>query len=177
MIQLEQDGGSLVEKVTLDGRTFRPAFQTTFEQDFYLMDRVATAGLDKMVDGLKPDADLEEFSRDLLLKAYRSGKLFEILAGVMIEEDSPLGWMVEEAEANAEFFRNLSDPDDKVALQGVLVGVILGFFVNADGSLTTSPKPSGRRSTPAPERESLLPVGVAESARREELSSSENGET
>lgn len=146
-------GGGMVEKVVIGGRAYVPSVQTTFEQDFYVMDRVSAAGLDKIVEGLKPDGDLEEFSRELILKTYRSGKMFEILAGIMVEEDLVGGWSPEEAEVTAEFFRTLTDPEDKRALQGVLVGVILGFFVNADGSLQISPKSSGEGDLPASEAE------------------------
>lgn len=167
----EMIGDGLTEKVEIGGRTFVPSVQTTFEQDFYVMDRVSAAGLDKVVEGLRPDGNLEDFSKELILKTYRSGKMFEILAGIMVEEDLVGGWSPEEAEVAAEFFRTLTDPKDKQALQGVLVGVILGFFVNADGSLQISQKFSEGESAPASE-----PEASAEGPRIEGITDSGSGE-
>jgi hypothetical protein len=138
------------EFVEVAGRKFVAAQHTTFEQDLYLMDRIRSAGVDKMPTSVSEEGELTDAAEELLYSAYRTGHLFEILAGLMVEVDVP--WNKDEADLNAEFFAGLSNPEDKKALHGVMVGAVLSFFVGAGGSLQISQKSSERKGKgpPAP---------------------------
>ena len=76
----------------------------------------------------------------MLMSAYRSGKLFEILGGIMVEEGTK--WSPERAMETAQFFADLTAPEDKQAIHGIMVGAVLGFFANGGGFTATSPKSS-----------------------------------
>lgn len=139
-----------VEPIVVSGRTFYPATDTTFEQDFFILDRIGETGMERME--LTKDSDLAEVSMDIILSAYRSGKLFELLAGMVKEEGVP--WTPEGAIENARFFATLTDQKDKDAIRNSLVGALLGFFVNAVNfsaiSLKSLPETESTAPAPAP---------------------------
>lgn len=126
------------DPILVKGRVFRPATRTTFAQDMYVMDLVSNTEMEKM--SVVSGADLNKMAEKILLDAYRSGNLFKILAGMVVEDG--VKWTPQVAEENAEFFENLTDPADKEALHEAMAGVVLSFFVNAEGFLRTSPKSS-----------------------------------
>lgn len=127
--------------ITIAGQVYRPVVDTSFEQDLYAMQLVSEAGLTDLAASFEKDSDkdLETLATRLVLQAFRSGKLFELLAAV-IQGPGPTPWSIEQAQVNAKVFATLTAPEDKKALQGSLVGVILGFFVSGVVSLKTSQK-------------------------------------
>lgn len=128
-----------VVEITVAGRSFRPCPSTTFKQDMYVMTLLKAAGLVKLADGFDlATNDLDEVAQQIIIEAFASGKLFDLLGAVMEEVDVP--WTVAGAKANAEFFADLSATDDKKALHGSIVGILLGFFVSGALSGKTSPK-------------------------------------
>jgi len=129
--------------LTIAGQSYRPVSSTSFEQDLYAMQLVSEAGLTELAKSFENDSDknLEQVATRLVLQAFRSGKLFELLAAVL-QGPGPTPWSIEQAQVNAKTFANLTDPKDKAALQGSLVGVILGFFVSGVVSLKISPRSS-----------------------------------
>lgn len=144
-----------VPTFTVSGRTFAPTKDTTFEQDLFIMDIVTEAGLSE--DKFELDSTGKHLSNDaanLVLKAYRSGRLFLLLAGILEEQDKP--WTVDAAYDNANFFSKLSSKEDKKAIQAAVVGTVLSFFMAGDGSLRIFPKslPRPVESGPSPEEES-----------------------
>ncbi len=131
-----------VEPIVVAGRSFRPAVNTTFEQDFFIMERVGESGADRIE--VKDNSDLTALGTKIILDAYRTGKLFELVAGMMVEDG--VKWTKQSAMENAEFFGNLTDTADKRALQDALVGVLLSFFVNAADFSVSSQKSSEKDS-------------------------------
>ena len=147
-----------VAPIVVAGRKFHPAFKTTFEQDFFVIDLVSESGVQKLA--IAKDEKLEKIAEEVILTAYRSGNLFRLLAGMVVEEGKK--WTVKSAEDNAIFFSELTDPDDKRGLQDALVGVLLSFFVNAEGFSKTSAKSSGVTLEPKPEPQEsrAVPTGA-----------------
>lgn len=129
-------------ELVLRGRKFVPAGEsTTFEQDLYIMDHVRASGVEQ-IEFTQADRGpkLAAKAEQVVLQAYRTGQLFHILAGILVEEGKL--WSVESANENAKFFAGLNTVADKKAIQGSVVAVILSFFVNEEGSFVISPKSS-----------------------------------
>lgn len=130
------------------GRVFTTATKTTFKQDLYLWEALSAANLDNLIehfDELKNN--LTSMGRQVILQAYKSGALFRVLGGVLMERG--VKWSPEVAEANAEFFEELTDPDDKEAIRGQMIQVVLHFFVSEAGLRAISQK-SSRDNANAP---------------------------
>lgn len=127
--QATEELAKLQASVTVAGRKFNAVTNTTFKQDMLIMQILHEAGLRELAekfDVLKDD--LGAVAENVIIAAYKSGKLFELLGAVMIEEGQP--WTTESAKTNSEFFANLTSSEDKQALKGSIVAVILGFFVS-----------------------------------------------
>lgn len=143
-----------VEPIVVAGRTFRPATNTTFEQDLFIMERVDATGADSLE--LKGENDLTAFAQKTILDAYRSGKLFELVAGMLVEDGKE--WSPEAAKVNALFFAGLRDKADKEALHESMVAALLSFFLNAVSSFSTSPNSlEGASESGEPSRTPPLP--------------------
>ena len=131
-------GGTLLN---ISGRTFRPCTSTTFEQDIHIMAMVRDAGIMKVGATFDPlTQDLDDIAQQIIMQAFSSGKLFDLLAGTLEEVGVP--WSMGEARANAQFFAQLTDAADKAALNGSIVGALLGFFISGAASSLISPKSS-----------------------------------
>ncbi len=126
MAQQKDRQAEPVLRIVVGGRVFLQQ-PTTFEQDLFVMDQAEIAGLGSVAKDLTPDEkDITAVAKAVVLRAYRSGALFLLLAALMVEEGEE--WSQETARANAEFFRRISDPEDKKALQPALAGAVLAFF-------------------------------------------------
>lgn len=126
----------LSDGVVLDGRRFRRPGVTTFEHDWYIMTQVRDAGLLTVAQRFDPlHDDLNDTTAQIIIDAYASGKLFTLLAGVLIEEGTE--WRKETTETAARFFASLTKEEDKAALRVTLPFVLLNFFLNADASWRT----------------------------------------
>lgn len=120
------------------GRKFRPMPKTTFRQDMYIGSLLRHAGLLKVAAGFNPESDdLSDVAMDVIATAFEHGKLFDILGGIMEEEGVP--WSIATAKANATFFSDLTEDEDKRQLHGAIVGAIMGFFVSGALSMKSSP--------------------------------------
>jgi hypothetical protein len=127
--------------LTVAGRTFRPCASTTFEQDIWIMSMLRDAGIMKAGESFQPGKeDLSEIATAVVMQAFTSGKLFEILAGTL--EEIGVVWSIPTARANAQFFAQLTAPEDKAALNGSIVGALMGFFISGALSSVTSQKSS-----------------------------------
>lgn len=147
-----------VPDVVVAGRTFRACTTTSFRQDLYVMKLVTEAGLKEIaakVDLTNSEA-LSDSAQEIIIGAYASGKLFELLGAVMMEEGK--AWSEESAKTNAEFFANLTSGDDKNALKGSIVAVILGFFVS--GLLASKTSGISLKSDPEASESPFGPDGV-----------------
>ncbi len=113
--------------IVVDGRTFRPAIHTTFEQDLHIMALMGETGAEGAL-GRYGDAPLEQWVTGLLTTLYRSGNVFAMLGAMLVEDG--VDWTPARAHANAELFRRVTDPGAKRAIQASIVAIVLGFFVN-----------------------------------------------
>lgn len=127
--------------IVLSGRIFKKAESTTIDQDAYVIQRMRAAGISDLAAKFDPKKQgLESFAEELLLAAFESGQLFEILAGTLVEEGVP--WSRATAKANAEFFLTLKDKADKEAIYDRMAQVILDFLVVAAAWSNSSRKSS-----------------------------------
>lgn len=124
-----------VEPLVIEGRTFRALTTTTFEQDLFIMRRMKEARIPALIDeATKHPERLDEITSDIILVAYESGVLFELMGGIYLEDGKK--WSVKGSLANAEFFMNITDQEEKQKLTEPITAVIVGFFMNARGSST-----------------------------------------
>ena len=118
----------------LGGRIFSPAESLTARQDGYLMVQVSDTGLFDILSKGLASGDEQKIAQSLIVEAYRTGTFFHVIAARLIESGKK--WTVKEADANAEFFGDLSDPDDKAQLATAFAEVLTDFFTSAARSLT-----------------------------------------
>jgi hypothetical protein len=151
-------------ELVIAGRRFLPTMNTSFEQDLYIMDNVRAAKLENVGEQLTENAEeMSALAEEIILKAYRSGRLFAIMGGMLEEEGK--GWNPESAAANTKLFAGLTSPEDKEALRGTLVAIILSFFMNEEDfsqiSLKSSSDPDEAEPSISEERS---PTEVAETS-------------
>ena len=153
--------------IPLGGRYFTATEHTTARQDAWMLVQAGDAGLGN-VGKVDDPTQTEAHVQSLTLSAFRSGKMFHLLAGALVEVDGnqPNKWTEAEAEKNAEFFAEMTDAESKATIFNSFVEILLPFFLTALPSLPDSPSASvvaqkkrrprrpGARSTKA------VPVGV-----------------
>jgi len=125
-------------ELVVEGRTFVQE-TPTFEQEMYIMQRVVESGFDQphITLGLSPDTkELERPIKQLIVHAYKSGTLFELLGAMLVEKGTE--WSPEQASRNAHLFQHTRDPESKKQLHPALVGAVLAFFESAGSSPQTS---------------------------------------
>lgn len=138
---MEQSNVSLADVIVIEGRTFRGSVSTTFEQDIYIMQVLEEAGLSDLASTFDiTKDDIGDIQSRVIIKAFSSGKLFDLLAASLEEEG--VKWTVHRAKENAKFFANIRKTEDKKNLRGSIVGVVLGFFVSGLLSSKTFQKSS-----------------------------------
>lgn len=130
-------------RLTVAGRTFRPVTRSTFAHQLYMMPLVRDAGLLGLAGQVK-GAETGDDAEALLFRVIESPHTLALLAGVLVEADKPK-WTPEDAKSNAEFFADISDPAECMAMQRVLLGLVTDFFAIAGAS----PAISGGSSAPA----------------------------
>lgn len=131
----------------LGGRAFRSAVaSTTYIHDAYLMGLIYTHEVHK--------------APDLLKAVLASGVPDQFLAGLLAEDEKP--WNRDDAKANAKYFAELTDPEDKQALNAALV-TLLDFLESGGSSSTASPTSSSAaaRKTTRRRRAEKLPESSA----------------
>lgn len=133
--------------IVLSGRTFRKTARTTLDQDAYVMRRMREFGLANIdVDPANPD--LDGVAENLILRAFETGKMYEILGGMLVEDN--VKWTRANAATNADFFRDLDTKADKQALYASISSVMLDFLVAAAEWSKTSRKSSPKSGEPTP---------------------------
>lgn len=105
------------------------------------MSLLRDAGLSSLAETFDPTKDtMDRIANELIIGAFASGKLFFLL-GATIEEIG-VEWTIDTAKANGEFFSKLRKKEDKDALRGSIVGVLLSFLISGVLASVTSPKSS-----------------------------------
>jgi hypothetical protein len=163
--------------IVIAGRAFAPATDMTYEHDLYSVQLISEAGLEKLYEEINPleTADLSDTAKHLVLQAFATGKLFRLLATLLVEEGTE--WSYAECDKNEEFFKKLKSREDKKALQSSIVLIIFSFIVS--GVLSSrisrnySLKPSATPLTNAPNADPFATVGVRASASASGITSSE----
>lgn len=135
------------EAIVLGGRTFRKASVTSLDQDAYVMKRMRSVGLIDMVATFDPKKDdLNRFSEELLMAAFESGLLYQILGGTLVEDG--VTWSRDVAAANAGLFAGLTNNDEKVRLYEGIASILIDFLLSAANWSKTSPKSSASSGEP-----------------------------
>lgn len=126
-------------KITLsDGRVFHITEATTSRQDMWVMTRLDKAGLEVIAQRYSTPDKLDELAVKCVEAAYDNGTLYEILAGMLVEDG--VKWTQETARKNAEYFADLTNSEDKIAIQGPIVSILMLYFASGLASSTTSLK-------------------------------------
>lgn len=131
--------------ITLGGRKFRPVVQGSIANDCWTMGRIQRAGLTSVPRAENQSA--ESWARDVLAAVMESGRLLELLGGLLVPveiEDS--AWSEDLARQTAAFIGGLTAPDDKATVQALTLSVLLPFF---ESELASS-RSSAASLTPGP---------------------------
>lgn len=115
-------------EITLSGRRFRPATETTLEQDYALM---AIYSDPAIAPALVPkDGDSAEAWVIRLVRAlYATGQIWPML-GALLTEDG-VEWSKASGSATGDLLRRCTDRKAKDLVQTQAAGMILSFFVTA----------------------------------------------
>lgn len=123
----------------LGGRMFAPTESLTGRQDGYMIVQATDAGvfdlLTKQASG-SGSANEYAIAGDLIVAAHRSNKFYHVIAARLVEDGKK--WTPKDADANAEYFADLSAVEDKSQLTAAFVEVLQDFFTSAAASLARS---------------------------------------
>lgn len=114
-------------RITIAGRTFVLAGQTTIAHDLHAMALVRKAGLEEL--RLLPGETTEGLARRVLYQAVESGVALELLGALVVpEERDPLTWSVELGHETAAFLGSLSSDGDKAVVNGLIASALADFL-------------------------------------------------
>jgi hypothetical protein len=137
--------------LTLAGRTFRRATSTTVDQDAYVTKRLRDSGLAKILDDFDPRTDdLLALNERIVWEAYERGVMYEVLAGILVEDGVP--WTRSRAAANAAMIAARTDHAEKAVILTSSADFLFDFFTVAaafsagSGNLIRRGMGSGDRS-------------------------------
>lgn len=142
-----------------------PTEHLTSRQDGYLIVQAQDSGLFEILPKAANGTSAEVVAGELIVAAHRTGTFHKIIAGRLVADDAK--WTAKDAEANAEFFADLSEPEDKAQLAAAFVEVLQDFFLSAARSLTpsatSSPRaPSGATSSSSDADSSTSPQAATD---------------
>ena len=146
------------ERHTLGGRHFRSATDTTLRQDQYCFGLIHELGLQAV--SLQAGEAAESFARRLLGTCLSSEKVFHLLGGLIVpEETGSEGWSPTVAAETAHFLMSLTSEEDKARIHGLVASMLVDFFVAGISSLegtssSSSSAASGERGPGPREDES-----------------------
>lgn len=116
-----------MQTITIAGRVFKGAKDSTMEHDVFVQGMIERSGLSRieMLRGETPDA----FALRIFRIAVVNSDIFLLLGGLLFPGDlDPAKWTPEIAEATAGFLKKLTDAEDKRIVQGQITAAIMGFF-------------------------------------------------
>ena len=125
---------ALASGFVVAGRTFRRPATTTFAHDAYTMKQLHGSGLFVAMQNfdMLQSPTMDELTTAIVIEAFSSGKLFQLLAAVLVEDG--VKWSPAVADDVAMFFENLTDIQDKATLREAIPWVLLNFFIGAEDS-------------------------------------------
>ena len=156
-------------RITIAGRAFVLAGQTTIAHDLHTMGLVRKAGLEEQL-APKPGDDPAANARRVLSVAAATGVALDLLGALFVPEGvEPTSWTPELAGETARFFGEVSDPEDKAIVQGLIASALADFLRAALLSSMTSdeassPADEGRPGTGTPGRKAPSGNGPPSSA-------------
>jgi len=137
-----------VEKHVIGGRTFLTVRESTVAQDFHFLGLVSRAGIDRITMG--ENEQPEDFARRLMELAVRSGAVLELMGCLILPEDhAPKdgepgeAWTLEMCKETARFLGGLKSEEDKAAIRGLVLSLLISFFESGIVSLWSSKTSSG----------------------------------
>jgi hypothetical protein len=123
------------------GRTFARTGPTSMAHDAYLMKRWRRFGLSTLApivsSGKRAPEEVigAEIDR-LIVDAFESGLLYEVLAGMLVEQG--VEWSPEWAAEATTFFSKITAKTDKTIIYESLSDIITDFFAHAVDWIVTS---------------------------------------
>lgn len=118
--------------VTIDGKAYVQASESTIEQDDYYMRLMLEAGIDPTMG---PGETHESYARRVFAYLCLSEKRCDMISCLLVEEGTE--WTRAGALQIAERFRKLKAPDKEV-LNNLTLSALIGFFESGMSSLPTS---------------------------------------
>ena len=116
-------------------RAFRIVGTRTLVQDVWMIRVCEKAGLSRatLPPGLaEGDPATERFLTDVVSRVFHADAVCELLAAALVEVGQK--WTEHSAVANAAYFGEIEDGEDKKTLLGLLAQVIAGFIVSGRSS-------------------------------------------
>jgi len=127
------------QTITIAGREFKGAKNSTMEHDVFVQGQIARADLDRIE--MFPNESPEEFARRIFRKAAVNADVFLLLGGLLFPAAlEPAAWTPAVAEETANFLRKLTGEDDKKIVQGQIIGAIMVFFQRGLSYSVISPR-------------------------------------
>ncbi len=142
--------------VDVGGRKFIVATRQNYRQTGYINKWRRASKLDEMLKRFDPENDTEvsSFVADLIVESFENDAVFHLLAGGLLEvkHGRAQPWTLVHADALANWFAELDDPNDQARLNKAILGVVASFFLSRLVSSAVG-RNSSSRDEGEPERE------------------------
>jgi hypothetical protein len=120
-------------EIVLGGQRYARPAGLTFERRQYVGDAITSADLGAILSRLtQVGDDLELVAMAVMAKAYERGKLFVLLAGLLMPEGST--WSRASAARIADALAQLTDPADHAVIDRLILWLVLDFFLQTGPS-------------------------------------------
>jgi hypothetical protein len=127
-----------MDVITIGGRAFKGAKNSTMEHDVFVQGMIAKAKLGRLE--MLPAETPEDFALRIFRRAAVNSDVFLLLGGLLLPAElQPAQWTEDVAKETAHFLRKLTDENDKKIVQGQILGAIMGFFQKGLAYSVTSP--------------------------------------
>lgn len=140
------------EPIQVGDLTLVPSVHTTLRQDAYVMKCAADCGLVEVIEHAREHQDITDVAVSIVQRVWGSGKVPELLAGLLVVEGEK--WSAERAAEVADAIGELEDPKAKRQLTDLVSGSTMYFFIKGAASSGLSLSSLSDRNDPAPEQES-----------------------
>lgn len=128
-----------MSQITLGGKPFLRCENSTLQHDIVLMNHIRSADLLELE--LPDGSSGEDYAAEMLSRAAGYEKFNELLGCLLVPAETP-NWSLATCRDSARHFDTLTSPDDKLALNGILIELLVSFFQAGRVTLRISPKSS-----------------------------------
>ena len=133
--------------VMLGGRGFREIAKSTIRRRYWTQAVMDRAGL--MAPVMEGDEDAEHYARRIWRQVTESAEVCNLIGGLLMPADkTDLEWTPEIAAHTAAFVATLTAEEDHRIIDGCMLALVIGFFVNGTGSKEIFRRYSGRGTVP-----------------------------